>query len=106
MTASTPRTSRSACQSRTGSAPAYRTARAASVSSSDPGNVTTPIRTLEAYLTCPDQLTTVRFSGGAAQRARPLKALVEHAPGPLARSGAQFHVVDARPHDREPPPRF
>src|SRR6202044_4095702 len=53
MTASTPRRSRSACHSGTGSAPAYRTARAASVSSSDPGNVTTPIRTSRS-LPCAD----------------------------------------------------
>src|SRR5690349_11903337 len=53
MTASTPRRSRSACHSGTGSAPAYRTARAASVSSSEPGNVTTPIRTTAAYPAAP-----------------------------------------------------
>src|SRR5690242_101263 len=79
MTASTPRRSRSACQSGTGSAPAYRTARAASVSSSDPGNVTTPIRTLEVYpqAASPQETSQVRQHGrsGAGLRGRPADAL-------------------------------
>src|SRR5215475_6390787 len=78
MTASTPPRSRSACQSGTGSAPAYRTARAASVSSSDPGNVTTPIRTPEVYpqAISPQETSQVRHYGrrGRADRTAGLAA--------------------------------
>src|ERR1700742_2462619 len=92
MPASTRRRSRSACQSRTGSAPAYRTARAASVSSSDPGNVTTPIRTTEDYPT---------RSRGLGQRNLPADALVEGDPGALPGGGAQGPRVPPGLHDRE-----
>src|SRR6202000_2176303 len=85
MTASTPRRSRSACHSVTGCAPAYRTARAASWSSRDPGNVTTPIRTPEGYL----------LPG--------TKHLVQGDDGAPARRGAQPHVVHAGPHHLESP---
>src|SRR6185437_3304172 len=114
MTASTPRRSRSACQSGTGSAPAYRTARAASVSSSDPGNVTTPIRTREVYpqAVSPQETSQVRHYGrsgtgqrdglsGTGQRGRPVDALGEHDAGATARRGAQGHLVRVGPHDRE-----
>src|SRR5262245_58209114 len=78
MTASTPRRSRSACHSGTGSAPAYRTARAASVSSSEPGNVTTPIRTPAAYPAAP------QLSETASQALAPTPAarapVPQHAP--------------------------
>src|SRR5947209_6184252 len=43
------RRSWSACHSATGSPPASRTARAASTSSSDPGKVSTPIRTMTLF---------------------------------------------------------
>src|ERR1700743_1106798 len=105
MTASTPRRSWSACQSGTGSAPAYRTARAASVSSSDPGNVTTPIRTSHELTWADGPKSAVGSPlglGRAAQGRLPPDSLVEHDAGATARRRTQGDPVDAGPHDREP----
>src|SRR4249920_3720892 len=95
MTASAPRRSRSPCQSATGSAPASRTARAASLSSSDPGKVMTPIRTHAAYSLARETLT------GRAQRGvlRPADALAHDHDRAVPGTAVQGDVVHAGPHD-------
>src|SRR6202035_1975300 len=84
MTASTPCRSASACHSATGCAPAYRTARAASWSSSETGNVTTPIRTPEGY---PLYAPGADDPHPLAPAAHPLAALVRQDPAPVGGFG-------------------
>src|SRR5580693_5732909 len=123
MTASTPRRPRSPCQSGTASAPARRTARAASRSSSDPGKLTTPIRAVTGVLPR-TQATGYRRGDGSAGvgefavgkfvaepvRERgtraPGQALVQGDDGPVLGPAGHAHVIDAGPHDVDPPPRL
>src|ERR1700722_12873121 len=101
MTASTPRRSASACQSGTGVPPASRTARLASVSSSDPGKVTIPtLRVtgmLAGYLVPDPRLADVlqlpRAEAGQRCVIPELNPFPQLNDGTEARAAAQRYVV-------------
>src|SRR5215472_8320085 len=116
MTASTPRRLASACQSSTASAPACRTARRASRSSSEPGKVTTPIRAVMSVLACGGTWSQATWSAGVPEfRAGPERerrvvpprdSLLERHYGALTGTALHGHVVNAGLHDRESAPRL
>src|SRR5215831_19317310 len=114
MTASTPCRLASACQSSTGSAPACRTARRASRSSSEPGKVTTPIRAVMSVLACGGTCWQVtcsasvpEFRAGPQRQRRvlaPRDSLLQRNHGALTGAVLHGHVIDAGSHDRKSAP--
>src|ERR1700722_10103253 len=109
MTASPRRRLASACQSGTGVPPASRTARLASVSSSDPGKVTIPTLQVTGMLAgylVPDPrsagiLQLPPADAGQRRVIPELNSFPQLNDGTQARSAAQRYIIDAGLHDRQ-----